>query len=1002
MAEESNIGASRLLGTNGLQQAVDSLTTQVNKMSNSIAVASSSFNNMAGATGRSSGGSTTGNNWNANSNRNNYSANGGNGNFIRSAPVFSSTSSGNGGSRSGGGRFTGAAGSAAGGSKFAAMTSGAMAVAAGVTSYGNQNMSSNMQMDMFNAYSNVAGGGSSMTARHMVFDNNNVALSASDAAAAAYTNAYTFGNAQFEGRANPAFQQGMAQVQGFGYASPTMGAQAAAQAAQQTYSARSVAMSQALGLQSPIGPGGVKNTMGSIAQSIYKQTFGNKAVSQTGFNAAVSQGGSLSVNLQYMGQQMGWNQSTIQEYQNYLTGLNAAQNNGMSASQYDTLSQQASNNNKSAINKLAKTTGLGTSMFENQKSLNATRLTRQSDILDSLAPAFDKATQAVNNFSAGLTKILTSTPLGAMLGTGAGMGSAISGGLSGFSGGAGAVGGILTAMKLFGGGGGGFSGLGGLFSRGAASAGSTLGAQGANGVYNITTLGGSSAAGGAGLLGGVALGAGALGTAAAGYAGWQSAATGGGIGGVLAKGGAGFGVFGNAANAAQGVHKLYDKLTGKDKESLLSLLSPGGEKRSTPTNQSGGGSNSVAGGGSPVGSGSSNNGASAAQVIKFAETQLGVPYVWGGEQPGKGMDCSGLMQWAYGQAGVKLPRTSQDQQNSGTAIPVNKSQAGDLLFVGKPAHHVVMNIGNGQIIEAPHTGADVRTRAFNPSEFDSAARVVGSIGDMNSLLNNNSAGNTNTLNNQQNTSGGNLGSYGGTSEAAALASALAGSVGNLPLNAGSQSAGSTSGTGTTGSNPAGNGLNDKSSLQAYAKQLLSKYGWGDQWNSFNALVMSESGWDVHATNPSSGAYGIAQALPASKYGSAGSDWQSNGDTQLSWMMDYIKGRYTNPNNAWSFHQKNNWYDTGAWNIDKDQKAVVHQGEMIIPAQQAETIRQALLNNTFNPNSKSSTSAGVTIGQISVQLPQGYTGTQTEARSMGKIIADTIVSNTRLQNLQRGQ
>lgn len=1010
----ANIGASRLLGTNNLQQAVDSLETQVNKLATSISNAASSLNNLSGSTNRSSGGSRTGNSWNSNSNRNNYSSNGGGGNFTRNGPL-----GGNGGNRvtnGGGGSFGMSGGSAAGGAKFAGGVAVAAGIAAGLTNYGNKNMSDNMQRDMFNAYSNVAGGNAnSMTARHMVFDNNNLALSTEDAAAAAYTNAYTFGNATFNGKANPKFAAGFAQVQGFGYASPTLGANAAAQAAQQTYSARSAAMSQVLGLQSSIGAGGVKNTMGSIAQSIYKRTFGsNNPITQQQFNAATSQGGSLAVNLQYMGQQMGWNQTTIQEYQNYLTGMNAAQTHGMSSTTYDQLSQQASQGNKTAINKLASTTGLGSSMFETQRNLNATRNTRANDILDTLAPAFKDATNVVNDFSSALTNLLKSTGLDKAIGTGAGWGSALSGGLGGAASGFGMMGGMMGAARLFGMRGGGLGGLAGMFGRGGASAaggagGLINGVRGASGAFNITSLG--NAAGGASLLargGPYGLAAAAAGGAA--WLGWNSANndTGAGFGDML-KYSAVINPVGGIALGGSWARRAWDKWgTGKNQESFAHFLNPFGKEQRRTTNtdgRAGGGPQTSGGGGSgtPVGSGSSNSGASAAQVIQFAETQLGVPYVWGGEQPGKGMDCSGLMQWAYGQAGVKIPRVAEDQQNAGTQIPVNQAQPGDLLFNGNPAHHVVMAIGGGKVIEAPRTGLNVRIRGYNPSEFDSATRIVGSVGNMNDLLNGNSSGDKGTLNTSQSRSGGNVGSYAGTSEAEAILSALSGSTGSMSIRAGSKTAGSTSGSGPVGSDPGtGNGGNDKASLQAYAKTLLGKYGWGNQWNDFDALVMSESSWDPKARNASSGAYGLPQALPAGKMASAGSDWQTSGDTQLRWMMDYVKDRYGSPSKAWSFHQKNNWYDAGAWDIDKDQKAVVHQGEMIIPAKQAETIRQAIMNNTFNPNSKGGAGQGIVIGQISVNLPAGYSGSQQEAQATGKMIADTIVNDTRIKNLQRGQ
>jgi hypothetical protein len=316
-----------------------------------------------------------------------------------------------------------------------------------------------------------------------------------------------------------------------------------------------------------------------------------------------------------------------------------------------------------------------------------------------------------------------------------------------------------------------------------------------------------------------------------------------------------------------------------------------------------------------------------------------------------------------------------------------------------------MSIGGGKVIEAPHPGANVRIRAFNPGEFTNAKRVVGSVGNMKSLLNENNDNSGGTLNNQQNSSGGDLGNLSGTSEAQAIASALAGSASSIPMVADSKSVSSTTSAGT-GSNPKATGSNAKGHLQAYAKALLGKYGWSNQWADFNALEMSEAGWDVHATNPSSGAYGLAQALPAGKYSSAGKDWKSSGETQLRWMMDYIKDRYKSPSAAWSFHQKNNWYDKGAWNIDKDQPATVHKGEMIIPAQQAETIRQTLVNNTYNPNLQKAmgmnSGRSISFGDINITLPSTYGGTTAEARDMGKTIVNAIEDQFRLKNLQIGQ
>ena len=96
--------------------------------------------------------------------------------------------------------------------------------------------------------------------------------------------------------------------------------------------------------------------------------------------------------------------------------------------------------------------------------------------------------------------------------------------------------------------------------------------------------------------------------------------------------------------------------------------------------------------------------------------------------------------------------------------------------------------------------------------------------------------------------------------------------------------------------------------QAYAKQRCYDYGWSDY--DFNCLVKlwnRESGWRVTACNRSSGAYGIPQALPASKMASAGPEYRTNYMTQINWGLSYISGRYGSPSSAWNHSQPKGWY-----------------------------------------------------------------------------------------------
>jgi hypothetical protein len=98
------------------------------------------------------------------------------------------------------------------------------------------------------------------------------------------------------------------------------------------------------------------------------------------------------------------------------------------------------------------------------------------------------------------------------------------------------------------------------------------------------------------------------------------------------------------------------------------------------------------------------------------------------------------------------------------------------------------------------------------------------------------------------------------------------------------------------------------SNKAIAKEMLSSFGFGaDQWGCLEALWQKESGWNERAMNRYSGAYGIPQSLPGSKMASAGPDWQTNPATQIKWGLDYIKGRYGSPCNAWAHSQRVGWY-----------------------------------------------------------------------------------------------
>jgi cell wall-associated NlpC family hydrolase len=101
-------------------------------------------------------------------------------------------------------------------------------------------------------------------------------------------------------------------------------------------------------------------------------------------------------------------------------------------------------------------------------------------------------------------------------------------------------------------------------------------------------------------------------------------------------------------------------------------------------------------------------------IINAAYSQMGVPYVWGDEDPGVGFDCSGLAQWAYAQAGISIPRTTETQWPAMQHVSEAQAVPGDLVFFNTPGdsqappNHVGIYLGNGLMIDAPYTGTVVR------------------------------------------------------------------------------------------------------------------------------------------------------------------------------------------------------------------------------------------------------------------------------------------------------
>ena len=122
--------------------------------------------------------------------------------------------------------------------------------------------------------------------------------------------------------------------------------------------------------------------------------------------------------------------------------------------------------------------------------------------------------------------------------------------------------------------------------------------------------------------------------------------------------------------------------------------------------------------------GSAGGSVTGSQVVASAEKYLGVPYVFGGTTS-SGIDCSGLVQRAYGDLGISMPRIAADQAKVGTAVPnLAQAQPGDILAFGKPAYHVAIYLGNNMMIAAPEPGEKVKIQSVYQTRTASAG-VVG-------------------------------------------------------------------------------------------------------------------------------------------------------------------------------------------------------------------------------------------------------------------------------------
>ncbi|MFQ6143046.1 NlpC/P60 family protein [Streptomyces seoulensis] len=159
--------------------------------------------------------------------------------------------------------------------------------------------------------------------------------------------------------------------------------------------------------------------------------------------------------------------------------------------------------------------------------------------------------------------------------------------------------------------------------------------------------------------------------------------------------------------------KLLNSLTAQEKAALTA------EQNRASRASERAALNSDTGNPGKISAGSGRSGA----AFSAAQSKIGSAYVYGATGPSS-FDCSGLTSWAYAQAGVSIPRTSESQANIGQRIySQSQLQVGDLVFFYGDLHHVGLYAGNGQVLHAPHTGAVVRYEAIGNMPFQFGVRV---------------------------------------------------------------------------------------------------------------------------------------------------------------------------------------------------------------------------------------------------------------------------------------
>ncbi|MDX3260699.1 NlpC/P60 family protein [Streptomyces sp. MI02-2A] len=922
MANSNVAGQGPLLGWNQAQDAISALTRTINDLNQGLKGVSGGVNQMSRARGI---GLVASDLWNGRSNYATYRANGGNGsNTPTTGNGGGVTFSGGGGSGSGSGPSGSArmgGGAANNGGRYNLKTG-----VQGLVNWGQGKLSDQVAMQTV-AYQAAQYSSSSWhTLRDQAFKNNFTASSTADAAQAYATIAgrgLSPNTAGFNTQWN--YVKGTS-----GYLNPDMSQSQRAVGTAAAWNAGTYNSLRAFGIQTI--QNGQKQSPRQIAQQVFNRFPELRRIkTQQQLSATLNDPGS-GLNQSLNG--WGLDPNTLELVKGELRGMLLAQTHGASAQQYVSTANQRDNGGNQEVKNAAQSQlgkwGIGGSSANTLMTRAGTLRNQDANVNDAFTSGLQTATKYLDDFSIALQKVLQVSHADSAIGFGGGAGSLVGGALGGGLGALGIARGLGSVTRLPGM----FGGLSRLLG----------GAGGAGGA-------GAGGAGGAGIAG--ALGAAALTVApflGAGYLATKFDPNGKTITGASTKG---MGIGGYLKDT-------FSWTAIKRNLNPFYVLGDHNKNDGQGGGASGGsGPSAGAGKSGAVATGTSGSGKTAASVIRVAMKYLGIKYVWGGSDPKSGFDCSGLLQYSFRQIGVSIPRTAAQQQKAGKPVKLGQERAGDLLFNGNPAHHVVMCIGNGKIIEAPHTGAVVRVRSYKPGEFTNAVRILGSVGNMNDLTNDNGDTAGSDSNRLSNTGfGGDVGSYGSVEEVDAIAAGFS-AIGSANVGSGS-GAGQSSTKTTDNGNNAGGAL-PTGNLKSWIKSALGILHQDTSANEryVNTIAMHESGgnpraqnnWDSNAKagHPSKG---LMQTIDSTfnHYSLAGHKNIWNPVDNIIAGVRYAESRYGSLANVPGIKSMANGgaykgYAVGSTNIDVDQNARVHKGEMIIPAYQADAIRKALAGNT---------------------------------------------------------